>query len=175
MKRILLLALTALLSLSLTACGGAPAPDASDAPALLQQAATQTPVPSDGGDAAAAQADLSSADADVDLTKLSSTLVYSEVFNMVNTPEDYVGKVVKMSGAFAVYEDETTGNVYFACINQDATACCSQGIEFVPQGDFTYPDDFPELGTEITVRGTFGTYMEGDQLYVTLYDAEMSV
>ena len=175
MKHFWILMLTALLALSLTACGDVPAPDASDAPALLQQAAAQTPAPSDSGNAAAAQADLSSADADIDLTQVSSTLVYSEVFNMVNNPEDYIGKVVKMTGVFAVYEDETTGSVYFACISQDATACCSQGIEFVPQGDFTYPDDFPELGTEITVRGTFGTYMEGDQLYVTLYDAEMSV
>ena len=175
MKRLLILALTALLALSLTACGDAPAPDASDAPALLQQATAQTPVPSDSGDAAAAHADLSSADADIDLTKLSSTLVYSEVFNMVNTPDDYVGKVVKMSGIFAVYEDETSGSVYFACINQDATACCSQGIEFVPQGDFTYPDDFPPVNTEITVKGTLGTYYEGDQMYVTLNDAKMSV
>ena len=35
---------------------------------------------------------------DVDLTALSSTMVYSEVFNMLNTPENYVGKTIKMTG-----------------------------------------------------------------------------
>ncbi len=40
---------------------------------------------------------------DVDLTQLSSTMVYSEVYNMINTPEDYIGKTVKMSGTFNLY------------------------------------------------------------------------
>ncbi len=35
---------------------------------------------------------------DVDLTKLSSTMVYSEVYNMMYTPDDYIGKTVKMNG-----------------------------------------------------------------------------
>lgn len=35
---------------------------------------------------------------DVDLTKLSSSMVYAEVFNMMVQPQDYVGKQVKMAG-----------------------------------------------------------------------------
>ena len=35
---------------------------------------------------------------DVDLTKLSSSMVYSEVYNMMNEPEPYEGKMVKMQG-----------------------------------------------------------------------------
>lgn len=31
---------------------------------------------------------------DVDLTKLSSTMVYSKVYNMMFTPENYIGKTV---------------------------------------------------------------------------------
>ena len=42
---------------------------------------------------------------DVDLTKLSSTMVYSEVYNMVNTPEDYTGKTVRMTGSFNLWHD----------------------------------------------------------------------
>ena len=163
MKRIITLLLAALMLLSLAACSAnTTETEVSAAPAAADSSA-------------AAPADLSSADAEVDLTTLSSTVVYSEVFNMVNTPEDYVGKTVKMEGAFSVYEDEASGNVYYACVIADATACCAQGIEFVPTGDLHYPDDFPEVGSEITVTGTFGTYMEGEQLYVTLFEAEMSV
>ena len=43
-------------------------------------------------------------DIDIDLTRLSSTMVYSEVYNMMNTPENYVGKMVRMNGKLAVYK-----------------------------------------------------------------------
>lgn len=107
---------------------------------------------------------------DVDLTQLSSTMVYSEVYNMMAAPEDYIGKTVRMSGQFAIYYDESTEIYYFACIVADATACCSQGIEFVLT-DAEYPDDYPELGEEITVSGVFQTYQEGEATYCTLLDA----
>jgi len=112
-------------------------------------------------------------DVDVDLTALSSTMVYSEVYNMMDVPENYIGKSVKMNGSFAMYHDESTDKYYFACIVSDATACCSQGIEFVLSGDCKYPDDYPELGSEITVSGIFGTYSEGEYTYCQLTDAVM--
>lgn len=110
---------------------------------------------------------------DVDLTKLSSTMVYSEVYNMMMTPDKYMGKKVKMSGNFGIYQDETTGKIYFACLIADATACCSQGIEFVLDGDYSYPDDYPEINSLITVSGTFDTYEEDGYTYCQLINAEM--
>ena len=114
-----------------------------------------------------------SGEPDVDLTTLSSTMVYSEVYNMMYEPDRYVGKRIKMNGQFAVYEDPNTGAVYTACIIMDATACCSQGLECVLTGKHTYPDDYPEVGSEITVSGTFELYGEGDNRYCRLVDAEM--
>ncbi len=109
----------------------------------------------------------------VDLTALSSTMVYSEVYNMMYYPENYVGKTVKMSGVYAVYHDESTDKYYHACIISDATACCSQGIEFELTENYTYPDDYPEEGGQICVTGTFDTYQEGEYTYCTLRDAEI--
>ena len=111
---------------------------------------------------------------DVDLTVLSSTMIYSEVYNMMTAPEAYIGKSVKMKGQFAYYEDPETKNQYFACIIADATACCSQGLEFVLKGDYSYPNDYPELGTEITVTGTFKTYQEDGATYCQLIDASLT-
>ncbi len=108
---------------------------------------------------------------DVDLTVLSSTMVYSEVYNMLVSPADYIGKTVKMAGLFTFLSDESTGNIYFACIIQDATACCAQGIEFVLTDDYTYSDDYPEVNEEICVIGTFDTYREGEYTYCTLRNA----
>lgn len=113
-------------------------------------------------------------DIDIDLTALSSTMVYSEVYNMMSVPENYMGKKVKMGGAFAVYHDEKTDNYYYACIIKDATACCSQGIEFVLAGDYKYPDDYPQVGEDVCVVGEFDTYKEGEYTYCTLRNAELS-
>ena len=112
---------------------------------------------------------------DIDLTQLSSTMVYSEVFNIVSDPESFVGKVIKMQGSFTMYHDEATDNYYYGCIIQDATACCSQGLEFVPTNATVYPDDFPEEMATITVTGTFSIYEEGEYKYMTLKDAYMEV
>ncbi len=108
---------------------------------------------------------------DVDLTVLSATMVYSEVYNMMMAPEDYEGKKIKMKGLLSVYYDAAADKTYFACIIQDATACCAQGIEFVLTDEYTYPDDYPETGEEICVAGTFETYTEGDFIYMNLKDA----
>ena len=110
---------------------------------------------------------------DVDLTVLSSTMVYSEVYDMMYYPENYIGKSVKMKGMYAGYHDESTDKYYHACIIQDATACCAQGIEFEPIDDYKYPDDYPAEGQEVCVTGVFDTYEEGENTYCTLKDARL--
>lgn len=112
-------------------------------------------------------------DQPLDLTKLSSTMVYSEVYNMMTTPEDYNGRTVTMQGQFAISEDPDSGKRYYACIIQDALGCCSQGLEFVLAGKHTYPDDYPKEGDEITVTGIFDTYEENGYTYCTLINASM--
>ncbi len=108
---------------------------------------------------------------DVDLSVLSGGLVYSEVYNMMSRPDDYIGKVIKMTGSYSYYHDDGSGMDYHACIIQDATACCAQGIEFVTTKDFVYPDDYPSSGEDITVTGIFDIYYEGDFAFMTLKDA----
>ena len=110
---------------------------------------------------------------DVDLTVLSSTMVYSEVYDMMCYPENYIGKSVKMKGTYAGYHDESTDKYYHACIIQDATACCAQGIEFEPTDDYKYPDDYPAEGQEVCVTGVFDTYEEGENRYCTLKNARL--
>ena len=110
---------------------------------------------------------------DLDLTALSSVLVYSEVYNMLVTPQNYVGKTVKMNGQFTTAYGEETGLYYPAVIIKDATACCSQGMEFVLKGNPQYPTGYPALNEEITVVGTFETYDEFGVMYCHLVNAEI--
>ena len=111
-----------------------------------------------------------SGEPDVDLTTLSSTMVYSEIYNMMYEPDRYVGKRIKMNGQFAAYGNPNTGAVYTACLIMDATACCS----LVLAGEHSYPAGYPELGTEITVVGTFQTYEENGYTDCHLVDAEIT-
>ncbi len=108
---------------------------------------------------------------DVDLSSMSGTVVYSAVFDMLNNPDEYRGKTIRMRGQFMVYNYEDTGNYYFTCLIQDATACCQQGLEFTYKPDYTYPTDFPEPGEEITVTGIFDTYEEKGYTYCRLRDS----
>jgi len=110
---------------------------------------------------------------EIDLSKLSSSLAYSEVCNILNSPSDYYGKIIKMKSTFSVYTDEKTGKNYFACMFGDATACCQTAIEFVLAGDYEYPKDYPSLGSEITVMGEFQSYSEGENTYYYLINASL--
>ena len=110
---------------------------------------------------------------DVDLTKMSSTMVYSEVYNMMALPDDYLGQTVRMKGQFQMYEGD--GRNYYVVMIADALACCQQGMEFVLDGDYRYPEDYPDPGTEVTVTGVFDTYMEGEYMrFCQLIDATMT-
>lgn len=148
MKKLILIISALVLVAALTACGGK----------TVATGTTETA-------AKAAQS------IDVDLTQMSSTMIYSEVQNMMLKPADYVGKTVRMQGAFSV--SEIGENRYFACIIKDATACCAQGIEFQWAGDHSYPADYPKNGSDITVTGEFTTYNEGQQQYCQLKNAEL--
>ena len=112
--------------------------------------------------------DISEADM-VDLSSMNATMVYSEVFAMMTEPGEYFGKTIKMTGVCNRYTDIETGADYYACIITDATACCAQGIEFkLPEGE-----EYPQMGTTITVLGTFGSYMENGNEYFVLLDSKL--
>lgn len=111
---------------------------------------------------------------DIDLTQMSSTMVFSEVYNMMMTPEDYQGKVIKMKGQFLTDFDTANNKRYYACLILDATACCAQGLGFVPKDGYLYPEDFPEPDGEITVTGTFDYFWENEYIInCRLLDADV--
>ena len=154
MKKLFCLLLAALLLCTLAACG--------------REDTAQKPAAEDAEGTAAV---------DIDLTALSGIMVYSEVNSMISFPDNYIGKTVKMQGQFTIYQatDENgtfiPDKMFFACMIADATACCAQGLEFALAGEPVYPDEYPELGAEITVVGTFEWYEEDGCRYYRLGNA----
>jgi len=112
---------------------------------------------------------------DVDLTTLSSTMIYAEVYNMMAAPEQYIGKTVKMRGQYTSSYYEETQQYYHFVVIADAAACCQQGMEFVWNGDHAYPGDYPADGTVIEVAGVFGSYEELGETYYHLTVDEITV
>lgn len=112
---------------------------------------------------------------DLDLTQLSSILVYSEVFSMMERPEEYMGKTMKMAGLYYCLYDETTESAYHFVIIEDALECCQQGIEFVWKGDHAYPQDYPEEGAVIEVTGSLEVYEESAMEYYRLAADELTI
>lgn len=116
---------------------------------------------------------------DVDLTQLSSTMVYAQVFDMLVSPDTYVGKTIRMRGTFTQYRaaEESPvlipGRQYFACVITDALACCSQGIDFELAGSPAYPQDYPAPGSEITVVGEFRQADKDGYSYIYVADARL--
>ena len=191
MKRIFYLLLAACMTLSLCACGKDSEKDAGNdtlssnvevsAPTESIPAPNEQETPDEQQTPEEPEQTQTSADGvDVDLTVLSSTMVYSEVYNMLyNDPSHYLGKTVKARGEFSIYQLVTDGvlqpdPVSYACIISDAAACCAEGMEFVLKGDLTYPDDYPEPGTEITVIGEFQSYEENGVTWYHLANARLA-
>jgi len=113
---------------------------------------------------------------DIDLTQMSSDMVYAVVYQLMVEPDKHIGKTVKMEGNYQNVLYESTNTYYHYCVIQDATACCAQGMEFVwEDGSHLYPDEYPSEGDTIIVTGEFETYREeGDEkLYCRLKDAVM--
>ena len=185
MKRLFCLLLAVCMMVFLCSCGKGGGEDAgndtlsSDEEASASAEIIPTPnqqeTPEKSG-----QAQPSAGKVDVDLTVLSSTMVYSEVYNMLyNDPAYYLGKTVKARGEVSIYQLVTDGvlqpdPVSYACIISDAAACCAEGMEFVLEGNYTYPDDYPELGAEITVIGEFQSYEENGMIWYHLVNARLA-
>ena len=110
---------------------------------------------------------------DVDLTVLTGVMVYSEVYNMVQYPDAYMGLRIKVGGPFSSYHDDSTGKNYCYLYVKDAGACCAQGIEFRLTDDMVFPDDYPQPESSVTIIGEFDRYKEGDYTYWYLKDARI--
>ena len=110
---------------------------------------------------------------DLDLSVMSGTIVYAQVYNLMYEYETWLGKTIRIAGYYSAFEDTNRGVVYHACVIPDATACCAQGIEFIWAGEHDWPDEYPEEGTQIVVTGCLDVYEEDGYLYLHLVDAEL--
>ena len=181
----LFLAAVLLACVGLTACGGqvpetenpdpaaaqqsasTPAPAETEAPApenpelaepKPETEPTAEPAPTEAEVSAPAQS--SAGQVDLDLTPLQPNMLYAEVYNMEERPEEYQGKTIRLSGVFQIeeaYDDNfevIPGKKALYCRVSDAMGCCSIGVEFRPQTGESILTNYPAEETPIVVTGT---------------------
>lgn len=168
MKKVLFIMLC-VVALILTGCGQKDMTDttvnavATAAPAQTVQTENPTAVPI-FSEAMGAPASESSA-MEIDLTSMSSTMVYSYVFNMISTPDGFIGQRFRIRGTYDEQYWDQTKLTYHYIVIADATACCAQGLEFVLTDSNAA---YPQVGEEFEISGIFGTYEEEGNLYIQI-------
>ena len=95
---------------------------------------------------------------DIDLSRLSTTVLSAEVSNIYSNSREHIGKTIRVRGTYdAVYDPQS--NIFFKYIlTLDEDDCCKEGFEIRVSGDLVFPDDYPELGTPIEVDGVLRTH-----------------
>lgn len=150
----------------LSACG---ADDGGEGAAVIQAGVTEKESMTESEAETEKQADPDLSVIDLDLTKMSSTMVYGQVFNMISRPQDFEGKIVRIEGEASSFLNNKDGKMYYACIIRDALACCAQGMEFRLRDGFVYPED----GERVVICGAFNSYEENGQIYCQLIGARL--
>lgn len=110
---------------------------------------------------------------DIDLYRVSDTILSAMIINMQNSPDAYRGKVVRMYGELEVARNPATGIYYFTVQTADAAACCIYGLDFIWAGNHAYPEDYGQVGDALTVTGLLDTYEVAGNTYLVLKDAEV--
>jgi uncharacterized membrane protein YcgQ (UPF0703/DUF1980 family) len=105
----------------------------------------------------------------IDLTRLSATMLYAEVYNIMTAPEKYIGKTIKISG---VYNLHCLGeNCYRFLMVTDAGGCCPMGLEIFIDDKYAYPEN----GADIEVSGEVKSYETSGEAYYCLYVDDIKI
>jgi hypothetical protein len=114
---------------------------------------------------------------DVDLTALSGTMVFAEVYNMMSEPDKYVGKKIKAGGIYQTSCFDENNVCYHFVVVADAAGCCPTGLPFVRSGggERVNPNDYPEEMAMIEVVGIFEGYEGGGRTYYRLAAEDVKV
>ncbi len=136
-----------------------------------EQLATQESAQQDlQGDNESAQTE-EAVQVDIDLTAMTSTMVYAQVYDMITKPDDYVDKTIRVKGIYNTEYFEPTDTTYHLLIIVDATGCCPQGLEFIYTGE----EDYPNVPAVVEMVGSIGVHVENGYTYLQIFTDDITV
>jgi len=105
---------------------------------------------------------------DIDLTGLSQTMVEAQYENILANSADYLGKTIRVIGTYFPLYLAQYDTTYHYVIIVFGDECCQLGFEFIRDGDYVVPDDYPAMNALIEVIGVLDRYEERGISYLYL-------
>lgn len=90
----------------------------------------------------------------IDLTKLNQIMLYTQVYNMAWTPDEFRGTYVKIKGRFYSAVNPENGKTFYAVIVSDMAGCCMAGLDFTLSPELN-GKKLPDKECDIEVHGTY--------------------
>ena len=106
---------------------------------------------------------------DYDLTVMSPTMVYAQIYDMMYNYSDYLGKRFKIDGNFQIMPEYSPDGDGYVIIIYDALACCAQGLELRFKEDQQVPEHF----SDIVIEGTVNIEIINEGRYIYLEDIKI--
>ncbi|NLJ64373.1 MAG: hypothetical protein GX337_03145 [Christensenellaceae bacterium] len=100
-----------------------------------------------------------------DLSRLSSTMAYAQLYDMLCNAENYVGSAVKLKGPYMPYQSEAGELMHFVLV-YDMQGCCELALEMLPTRGANI--EYPEMNTEIEAEGLFDICNDDGVRFVAL-------
>jgi len=95
---------------------------------------------------------------DIDLTELSMTMIQAEYERIVSSPDENIGKTISVYGSLLTYIYDADYKLAHFVIIVQGDECCQMGFEFKIDGDYEFPDDYPQQNSMIKITGTLNIH-----------------
>lgn len=113
----------------------------------------------------------SCADEIIDISALNAASAHTTLQGINDSPMQYKGKTVKITGTYDVFINETLGEYYPRLCLYDANGLNEEYMVFrLPDSTSA---DYPEEGETVTVVGVVEIYQTNEQRWCYLKDAQV--
>lgn len=161
MKKVIALVLSLITVLSLCACSNGPTTDSSGDTTLSTLPVTENTAAAQ--EKSAKFKELEKYDVDIDLNGLNKTMTTAQMTSIINEPEKFLGKTIRLTANYQKQKAETGDKSYNFAFGYDDTGCCAAWyIEFY--GD-SVPDDMEDFSS-VSMVGKLAQYDEGGNKYL---------
>ena len=113
---------------------------------------------------------------DIDLTRMSVTMVSAQVMQIMLFPEDHIGQTIRIRGSHLSF-DWLEADMVIHYVVLDLTAgCCGQGIEFILPKEIKEAIGYIPQGAVLDIVGIYSSYEVFDTIfhYISVIDIVVS-
>ncbi len=126
---------------------------------------------------------LATSPVDINLSHFNPNLLYAEVYNMSQNPQNYIGKTIKLIGQFGYYQKfDNSGRPLPEsripiCIIGDAMGCCWIEIRLMPINEAEFFQNYPAHDSTIVITGicdiTYNQQLQSSSLLIRQADIQV--